>query len=60
MGKGDKKTKKGKISMGSHGNSRPRNAAKSAVAVTPKKEKAEAAPKAEKKAPAKKAAAKKA
>ncbi|MBC7488231.1 MAG: 30S ribosomal protein THX, partial [Cytophagaceae bacterium] len=26
MGKGDKKTKKGKISMGSHGNSRPRNA----------------------------------
>lgn len=60
MGKGDKKTKKGKISMGSHGNSRPRNAAKSAVAVAPKKEKAEAAPKAEKKAPAKKAAAKKA
>jgi 30S ribosomal protein S31 len=59
MGKGDKKTKKGKISMGSHGNSRPRNAAK-AVAVTPKKEKVEAAPKAEKKAPAKKAAAKKA
>jgi len=59
MGKGDKKTKKGKISMGSHGNSRPRNAAK-AVVVTPKKEKAEAAPKAEKKAPAKKAAAKKA
>jgi 30S ribosomal protein S31 len=62
MGKGDKKTKKGKISMGSHGNSRPRNAAKSAVAVAaaPKKEKVEAAPKAEKKAPAKKAAAKKA
>jgi len=60
MGKGDKKTKKGKISMGSHGNSRPRNAAKSAVAAAPKKEKAEAAPKAEKKAPAKKAAAKKA
>lgn len=23
MGKGDKKSKKGKISMGSHGNSRP-------------------------------------
>ena len=46
--------------MGSHGNSRPRNAAKSAVAAAPKKEKAEAAPKAEKKAPAKKAAAKKA
>lgn len=58
MGKGDKKTKKGKISMGSYGNSRPRTVAKSAAA--PKKDKAEAAPKAEKKAPAKKAAAKKA
>jgi ribosomal small subunit protein bTHX len=32
MGKGDKKTKKGKISMGSHGNSRPRNAAKAVAA----------------------------
>jgi 30S ribosomal protein S31 len=62
MGKGDKKTKKGKISMGSHGNSRPRNAAK-ITAANPKKiksESSEAAPKAEKKTPAKKAAAKKA
>jgi 30S ribosomal protein S31 len=64
MGKGDKKTKKGKISMGSHGNSRPRKS--NAAAASPKKEKvkavpkvkAEAAPKAEKKAPAKKAAKK--
>ncbi len=62
MGKGDKKSKKGKLAMGSHGNSRPRKA--NAVAASPKKVKAapkvkaEAAPKVAKKAPAKKAAKK--
>jgi len=34
MGKGDKKSKKGKLSMGSFGNSRPHKEKKS---VTPKK-----------------------
>jgi 30S ribosomal protein S31 len=51
MGRGDKKTKKGKISMGSYGNSRPRKDNKVSaqpVAEAPKKEKKEA------KAPAKK------
>lgn len=51
MGKGDRKTKKGKIWMGSFGNTRPRPNASSDNS-TPK----EAKPKAEKKAePAKKA-----
>lgn len=31
MGKGDKKTKKGKIAIGSYGNSRKRSAGKSSV-----------------------------
>jgi 30S ribosomal protein S31 len=50
MGKGDKKSKKGKISMGSYGKLRPRNKVKSTVVAernsddTPKKE---AAPKKE-------------
>jgi 30S ribosomal protein S31 len=50
MGKGDKKSKKGKISMGSYGKLRPRNKVKSsviaenAIDATPKKE---AAPKKE-------------
>lgn len=65
MGRGDKKTKKGKISMGSYGVSRPKvkssvkNAPASKKATTPK---AAAAPKkaAAKKAAPKKAAAKKA
>jgi 30S ribosomal protein S31 len=51
MGRGDKKTKKGKISMGSYGNSRPKEKNKATaapVAEAPKKEKKEA------KAPAKK------
>ncbi|EMR01659.1 30S ribosomal protein THX [Cesiribacter andamanensis] len=54
MGRGDKKTKKGKIAMGSYGNSRPKDkgpASASPVAETPKKEKKEAK---ETKAPAKK------
>ncbi len=61
MGKGDKKSKKGKLAMGSHGNTRPRNA--NATAASPKVEKVKAAPKvkteeapkAEKKVAAKKA-----
>lgn len=35
MGRGDKKTKKGKISMGSYGNSRPRENNKATTATTP-------------------------
>ncbi len=61
MGKGDKKSKKGKISSGSYGVTRKRK--KAATFVTKPKAK-KAAPKKEKepaeKAPAKKAAAKKA
>jgi 30S ribosomal protein S31 len=38
MGKGDSKTKKGKISKGTFGNSRPHKARK---ATTPEKEKSE-------------------
>jgi 30S ribosomal protein S31 len=34
MGRGDKKTKKGKISMGSYGNSRPREDNKSSKATS--------------------------
>lgn len=57
MGKGDKKTKKGKITMGSFGVSRPRKKAKSTTSSSAK----ETADKpAKKEAPAKKAAAKKA
>jgi 30S ribosomal protein S31 len=56
MGKGDKKSRKGKISMGSYGVTRPRKK-KTAGAAAPKA----AAPKAAKKAAApKKAAPKKA
>ncbi|WP_460912769.1 30S ribosomal protein THX [Spirosoma areae] len=40
MGKGDKKTRKGKISMGSYGVSRPQAASKPAVPVPEKKPKA--------------------
>jgi 30S ribosomal protein S31 len=62
MGKGDKKSKKGKLAMGSFGNSRPHKTEAKAVSPSPKKEKvkaapkakAEAAPKAEKKVAAKK------
>lgn len=49
MGKGDKKSRKGKIAMGSFGKSRPHHIKKAANTVPLKKEKdAEAAPKAEK------------
>jgi 30S ribosomal protein S31 len=49
MGKGDKKTRKGKIAMGSFGKSRPHHIKKVAAAVPLKKEnEAEAAPKPEK------------
>lgn len=54
MGKGDKKSKKGKISMGSYGVSRPKRQVKTeapAPAAKPAAEpKAKAAPKARKKA----------
>jgi 30S ribosomal protein S31 len=53
MGKGDKKSKKGKISMGSFGVSRPRKRpafdAAAVVAPLPKAEKAPVATKASKK-----------
>jgi 30S ribosomal protein S31 len=55
MGRGDMKTKKGKRTAGSYGNTRPRKKTKSAVA--PKAAKAPKVAKA--KAPAKKAAKKK-
>ena len=49
MGKGDKKSRKGKIAMGSFGRSRPHHIKKVAAAVPLEKEnEAEAAPKAEK------------
>ncbi len=51
MGRGDKKTRKGKIFAGSFGKSRPH---KVAAKATPKKEKVEVKPK---KGPAKKAKA---
>jgi 30S ribosomal protein S31 len=56
MGKGDKKTRKGKIYAGSHGNTRP-HSPKSNAAV---KGTAAKAPRPAVKAPAKKAPAKKA
>ncbi len=62
MGRGDKRSAKGKRFKGSFGNSRPQRVKKStaAVATATKKEKAPKAEKpAVKKAPAKKAAAKK-
>ncbi|HEY1045243.1 MAG TPA: 30S ribosomal protein THX [Bacteroidia bacterium] len=62
MGKGDKRSKKGKITIGSYGVRRPRPSAKAAVAapVASEKKKAKAAaPKAEKPA-AKKVTKKKA
>jgi 30S ribosomal protein S31 len=41
MGKGDKKSKRGKISMGSYGISRPRNKKKNVAVQTVKPEKKE-------------------
>ncbi len=60
MGKGDKKSRKGKITMGSYGVSRPRKKTKAVASTTPKapkavKEKKEAAPKKAPKKAAKKA-----
>lgn len=52
MGKGDQKTRRGKIQVGSFGVVRPRKKAKSTTAASPVKE-------AKVKAPAKKASAKK-
>lgn len=46
MGKGDMKTKRGKIHRGSYGKKRPRNVEKSAPVVTETKEKKVAKPKA--------------
>lgn len=60
MGRGDKRTAKGKRFKASFGKSRPHKAKKTIVSAAPKKEKAVKAEKpAVKKAPAKKAAAKK-
>jgi 30S ribosomal protein S31 len=58
MGKGDRKTRKGKINIRSYGNVRPHAAASSGEAKTAPARPA-AKPAAVKKAPAKKAAAKK-
>jgi 30S ribosomal protein S31 len=57
MGRGDKKTAKGKRAMGSYGNTRKRKTATNSVAPAVKKE---AKPVAEKKTTTKKAAAPKA
>jgi 30S ribosomal protein S31 len=60
MGKGDKKTRKGKIYAGSHGNTRPHSPkSKAAVKGTTAKAAKPAAKVPAKKAPAKKAASKK-
>lgn len=67
MGKGDKKSKRGKIIMGSYGVRRPRNKAKADVTVVEKPKKVKTVEKKEVKAPkasaakttAKKTAAKK-
>jgi 30S ribosomal protein S31 len=61
MGRGDKRSRKGKIFKGSYGNSRPHKVKKAVAAAAPKKEKVEKPAKkaAVKKAPAKKTAAKK-
>jgi len=49
MGKGDKKTRKGKIAMGSFGKTRPHHVKSAIAATAPKAEKeADAAPKVEK------------
>ncbi len=41
MGKGDKRTKRGKIFAGSFGNSRPKNKKKNKTSVKPQTEKAQ-------------------
>lgn len=57
MGRGDKRTRKGKITIGSYGKTRPRKVAASAVSSAPAA--AKAAPKVAKAAPAPKTADKK-
>ncbi len=60
MGKGDRKTRKGKIAIRSYGNARPHAAVQGTGAVTAKPAaKAAAKPAVKKAAPAKKVAAKK-
>lgn len=59
MGKGDRKTRKGKIAIRSYGNARPHKAVTAAGAAKPAA-KAAAKPAAKKAAPVKKVAAKKA
>lgn len=59
MGKGDKKTAKGKRSMGSYGNTRKRKADKPVIVAKPKKEKVTQVKETAKKPAAKKPAAKK-
>ena len=60
MGRGDRKTRKGKISIRSYGNSRPHNAVSKAAGVAVAKKPAVAKPAVKKAAPAvKKAPAKK-
>jgi 30S ribosomal protein S31 len=60
MGRGDKRSAKGKRFKASYGNSRPHKVKKSAAATAPKKEKSAKTEKVSvKKAPAKKAAKKK-
>ena len=58
MGRGDRKTKKGKISIRSYGNTRP-HAEKKEAGAKPAVAKAAAKPAVKKAAPVKKAAAKK-
>ena len=48
MGKGDKKTKKGKITQGSYGKTRPKKSSKSVIPAKVEKPKKEVATKAEK------------
>ena len=48
MGKGDKKTRKGKITQGSYGKTRPKKSSKSVIPAKVEKPKKEVAPKAEK------------
>ena len=45
MGKGDKKTTKGKRTMGSHGNTRPKKKTTNPIVATTVKTKKEASPK---------------
>ncbi len=48
MGKGDKKTRKGKITQGSYGKTRPKKSSESVIPAKEEKPKKEVAPKAEK------------